>query len=170
MAIRRILNVLPDLPALRKKSRAVKVIDHRVLELLDDMKETMYAIDGAGLAAPQVGVLRRVAVVDTSEDKTELVELINPELVLQEGLQSGTEGCLSITDLHGTVERPLTVTVRFMDRNGVSNELRAEGYLARAICHEIDHLNGILFVDTACDLHKPSELENEEEHATAHPD
>ena len=159
MAIRRIINERIDQTALRRKSRMVEQIDERILTLLDDLAETMYGADGVGLAAPQCGVLRRVVVVDVTEDCTGLLELINPEIIEREGEQSALEGCLSFVDLNGTVIRPQRIRVRYQNRQGETVELEAEDYLARAICHEVDHLEGVLFVDLATDLFRPSERE-----------
>ncbi|MBQ6000300.1 MAG: peptide deformylase [Clostridia bacterium] len=156
MATRRILNERTDAQTLRRKSRAVETVDQRILTLLDDMAETMAAADGVGLAAPQVGVLRRVAVVDVC-DGSGLFELINPEIIEQSGEQEGIEGCLSITNMQGMVKRPLDIKVKTLDRNGQEKILSAHGYLARAMCHEIDHLDGVLFIDKATDLTRPEE-------------
>ena len=112
--------------------------------LLDDMAETMYAANGVGLAAPQVGVLKRVVVIDVGDG---LLELINPEIIEASGEQCGPEGCLSIPDYHGYVERPLRLKVRAIDRDGNGITIESEGFLSVAICHETDHLNGILFKD-----------------------
>ncbi|MGN0742334.1 MAG: peptide deformylase [Candidatus Fimadaptatus sp.] len=142
MAIRRIVKEGDD--TLRKISRPVKQIDKRILELLDDMRQTMYANDGVGLAAPQVGILRRVVVVDVGD---ELYELINPEIVSTEGDVVDVEGCLSVPGRRGKVARPETVTVRALDRNGELREYTGTGLLARAFCHEIDHLDGTLYLD-----------------------
>lgn len=131
---------------LRKTAKKVEVIDDRILTLLDDMKDTMYAKEGVGLAAPQVGVLRRVVVVDVGEG---LIELINPVIVFESGKCIAEEGCLSIPGLDGAVERPKKVIVRAMNRNGEAFEVTGTDFLARAFCHEIDHLNGILFIDKA---------------------
>ena len=131
---------------LRKVSRKVDVIDDRILTLLDDMKDTMYQAGGVGLAAPQVGVLRRVVVIDVGEG---LIELINPVVVYESGEQLEEEGCLSIPGVKGQVARPEKVIVRAMDRKGDSFEITGTGLLAIALCHEIDHLNGILFTDKA---------------------
>lgn len=159
MAIRRIINELLDPKALRRKSRPVEQIDSRIHELLNDLADTMYNADGVGLAAPQCGVLRRVVVVDVTEDCSGLIELINPEIIEREGEQVGLEGCLSFIDLNGTVARPQRIKVRYQNRDGETVEQEAEGYLARAMCHEIDHLDGVLFVDLATDLFRPSERE-----------
>ena len=152
MALRQI--VREGDPVLRKISRPVEVFDERLWTLLDDMADTMYRAEGAGLAAPQVGVLRRVVVVDVC-DGSGLFELVNPVIVEQSGTQDDIEGCLSITNLNGTVRRPLDITVRALDRNGQEKTYHAHGYLARAMCHEIDHLDGILFTDRATDLFRP---------------
>ena len=131
---------------LRKKSRKVDVIDDRILTLLDDMKDTMKKAEGVGLAAPQVGVLRRVVVIDVGEG---LIELINPVIVFESGEQMEEEGCLSIPGIRGKVKRPEKVIVRAMNRKGETFEMTGTGLLAIAFCHEIDHLNGILFTDKA---------------------
>ena len=127
---------------LRKKCRPVENIDERILILLDDMAQTMYEANGVGLAAPQVGILKRIAVIDTGEG---LIELINPEITSGSAVEQ--EGCLSVPGRYGTVDRPTEVTVRATDRDG--NEFEITGYdlLARAMCHEIDHLDGVVFVD-----------------------
>lgn len=131
---------------LRKKSKPVEKIDKRILELLDDMAETMRHADGVGLAAPQVGILRRVVVIDVGEG---LIELINPEIVEFSGEQRGAEGCLSIPGIRGEVIRPEKVKVKALNRKGEQIEIIGTGLLARALCHEIDHLDGILFIDKA---------------------
>lgn len=132
-------------PVLRCKSRPVSEITPRILTLLDDMTETMRKADGCGLAAVQVGVLRRVVVIETPDSG--LIELINPEIIAAEGEQRASEGCLSIPGEWGITSRPAKVTVRALDRNGVSREITGEELLARAFCHEIDHLDGKLFTD-----------------------
>ena len=131
-------------PILRKVSRVVDKIDDRIITLLDDMKETMYGADGAGLAAPQVGVLRRVIIVDVGEG---LIELINPEIVSEEGSQCDEEGCLSLPGITGEVIRPNIVKIKGLNREGEEIVLEGKELLARAFCHEVDHLNGILFID-----------------------
>lgn len=131
---------------LRKVCRKVDVIDDRILTLLDDMKETMYKAEGVGLAAPQVGVLRRVVVIDIGDG---LLELINPVIVYESGEQLEEEGCLSVPGIRGQVKRPAKVIVRAMNRKGETFELEGEELLAIACCHEIDHLNGVLFTDKA---------------------
>ena len=129
---------------LRKKCRPVENIDDRILTLLDDMAETMYEANGVGLAAPQIGVLKRIAVIDAGDG---LIELINPEIIATSGSVIEQEGCLSVPGKYGTVERPVEVTVRATDRNGEEFEITADGLLGKAFCHEIDHLDGIVFVD-----------------------
>lgn len=140
MAIRNIVKFGDDV--LTKKCRTVENIDERTLTLLDDMVDTLYDSTGVGLAAPQVGVLKRIAVIDVGDG---LIELINPEIIKQEGNQRDLEGCLSLPDKWGYVDRPMKVTVRATDRNGDLYEIEGEGLLARAFCHEIEHLDGILF-------------------------
>jgi len=129
---------------LRKKCRIVDKIDDRIISLLDDMAETMYEANGVGLAAPQVGILKRIAVIDIGDG---LIELINPEIISQTGSVIEQEGCLSVPGKYGTVQRPMEVTVKATDRDGNDYEITAEGLLAKALCHEIDHLDGIVFVD-----------------------
>ena len=133
-----------DDPILRKISREVTDINRRVLILLDDMIETMAAADGVGLAAPQVGVLKRVIITDVGEG---VIEYINPVILETEGEQCSIEGCLSLPDQSGKVMRPEKLTVNAQNREGDVFEMKAEGLLARAICHEVDHLNGVLFTD-----------------------
>jgi len=142
MAIRTIRELGDDV--LRKKCRVVEEIDDRILVLLDDMADTLYDSNGVGLAAPQVGVLKRIAVIDVGDG---LIELINPEIIAQSGVQDGAEGCLSVPGKYGNVKRPKKVTVRATDRNGNEFEITGEDLLARAFCHELDHLDGVVFVD-----------------------
>ncbi len=152
MATRNI--VTKEEPLLYKKSRPVKAFDARLHQLLDDMAETLLSSGGVGLAAPQVGVLRRaVLVIETNVPEGEeekLIELINPEIIESSGEQYGAEGCLSFPDEYGLVKRPLDVTVRAQDRNGESFTVSGTGLTARCFCHEIDHLDGIVFT-TLCD-------------------
>ncbi len=143
MAIRDIVKG-KDNVALRKVSRDVRQITPHILTLLDDMKETLHAEEGVGLAAPQVGVLRRIAVVEYEE---RYYELINPKIVDFSGEAIEEEGCLSIPGVRGRVKRPDSVTAQFMDRHGRKKKLTVTGIAARAFCHEIDHLDGVLFVD-----------------------
>ena len=143
-----LLNILTEgEEALRKHCRPVDKVTDRIRRLLDDMYETMLHAEGVGLAGPQVGVLRRVVVIEVPESGR--IDLVNPEILHTEGSQVGREGCLSIPDQSGIVERPMTVTVRALDRNGEPFELTGNELLARALCHEIDHLDGILYTDKA---------------------
>ena len=144
MAKRTILNVDTDNETLRKKSREVEKIDDRILTLLDDMAETMYDANGVGLAAPQVGVLKRVVVIDVGDG---LIELINPVITYKKGEQINPEGCLSVPGKTGTVARPEKVKVRALNRHGEEINIDADGLLAIALCHEIDHLSGTLYID-----------------------
>ena len=144
MALRQIIKE-PD-EFLRKKCRKVEKIDERILTLLGDMAETMYASDGVGLAAPQVGILKRVVVIDVG-DEMGLIELINPEIISVKGEQINDEGCLSVVGRRGMVKRPAKVVARALDRDGNLMEYTARGLLAVAFCHEIDHLDGVLFID-----------------------
>jgi len=148
-------------PILRKKARPVVKIDKRLLTLLDDMAETMIEADGVGLAAPQVGILKRVVVINDIENE-KIIELINPEVIAQSGEQIGLEGCLSFPGMSGTVKRPAEVTVRAMDRNGNNVEITGTGILARAFCHEIDHLDGVVFLDKVIPESEKEEGEEEE--------
>jgi len=141
-----LLNIIKEGdPTLRKTSRPITEITPRILTLLDDMKDTMHKADGCGLAAVQVGVLRRVVVIEVEEGVT--YEMINPEIVAKSGKQEESEGCLSVPGRWGITTRPAKVTVRYQNREGKVCELTGEGLLARAICHETDHLDGKLFVD-----------------------
>ena len=143
MAIRKIVKLGED-EVLRKRSRKVEKFDKRLEQLLDDMADTMYEADGAGLAAPQVGILKRCVVIDAGEG---LIELVNPEILSAEGTQMCIEGCLSVPGRRGRVERPEKVIVHAQDRKGRHIELEGEGFLANAICHELDHLDGVVYVD-----------------------
>lgn len=146
MAIRIIVKE-PD-EVLHKKAKEVTKITPNVQKLLTDMAETMYDADGVGLAAPQVGILKRVIVVDVGDDNG-LIELINPEIVSSSGEQLGSEGCLSIPALNGEVRRAMEVTVKGLERDGKEITITGTELLARALQHEIDHLNGVLFTDIA---------------------
>lgn len=153
-----ILNIVKEGdPVLRKISRPVEAITPRILRLLDDMKETLHDADGCGLAAPQVGVLRRIALVEVEDG--ELYELINPEIIEREGVQNEMEGCLSLPDQWGITERPMRVTVRAMNRLGEMYTVSGEGLMARALCHELDHLDGVLYKDNAVHMLTPEEIE-----------
>ena len=134
-------------PTLRKVSRPIDSVTPRVLTLLDDMIETMRAADGVGLAAPQVGVLRRIVVIETPDEG--LFELINPKIIAFSGEQEGEEGCLSVPGRWGVTRRPMHVTVRAMNRKGETVDYTGSGLLAKAFCHELDHLDGKLYLDCA---------------------
>ena len=143
MALRQIR--LFDDPILRKKSKVVEVVDDRIRQILNDMADTMYnAENGAGLAAPQVGILKRLVVIDMGEG---LIKLVNPKIIKEEGQQEVLEGCLSIPNTWGKLKRPAKVTVQALNENGEEITLTATGDLAKCFCHEIDHLEGILFTD-----------------------
>ena len=162
MAIRNILK--GDDPALRKNSRVVTDFNRRLHVLLDDMRETLLEANGLGLAAPQVGVLRRaVLIVDTSIEtespEDQIIELINPEMLENSGEQTGSEGCLSIPGVYGIVTRPESVKVKTQDRYGDYYELSCQGLAARAVCHEIDHLNGIVFTTLTDHILTEEEME-----------
>lgn len=149
MAIRNIVQLGDDV--LRKKSYEVKDFDEKLHILLDDMKETLALAQGAGLAAPQIGVLKRIFVVDVQEG---YFEFVNPVIISQKGAQTGSEGCLSVRGQYGTVKRPNKVEIKAFDRNGKEFRLLAEGFFARAICHENDHLDGILYIDKAVSIER----------------
>jgi len=136
-------------PILKKVCKPVSAVNDRIQELIDDMIETMYDANGVGLAAPQVGILKRIFVIDVSEEGNEPRVFINPEIIKTWGSQTGDEGCLSIPGKTGTVTRALNVVVRAYDENMKEFELEAEGLLARAIQHENDHLNGRLYIEIA---------------------
>lgn len=145
MAIRNIRQEGDSL--LRKKSKVVPEVTERIKVLLDDMAETMYQADGVGLAAPQVGILKRVIVVDPHDETTGLVKLVNPEIIEADGEQVGVEGCLSIPNFNATVKRPEHVKVKYIDEDGNEKIWDAHGFPAVILSHEIDHLEGILFRD-----------------------
>ena len=142
MGLRKILTVKE--PCLHKVCRPVDKFDGKLHKLLDDMKETLEDANGVGLAAPQVGILRRVVVVDTGE---EILELVNPELLETSGEQEGAEGCLSVPGKYGLVKRPMVAKVRAQDRDGNWFEVEGEELIARCFCHEIDHLDGIVYTE-----------------------
>ena len=144
MAIRNVVQVGDDV--LRKKCFEVTVFDEKLATLLDDMKETVRKEEGAGLAAPQVGILRRAVVIDVDEG---FYELVNPVIVESKGEQTGWEGCLSVRGKRGVVTRPQPVKVEYFDRPGKKKKLTARGFFARAVCHELDHLDGVLYIDRA---------------------
>jgi peptide deformylase len=141
---------------LRKVCRPVEEITPRVLTLLDDMTETMRAADGVGLAAPQVGILRRIVVIEVEEGN--VLELINPKIIATAGEQEGAEGCLSVPGRYGLVTRPKHVTVRATNRKGEEYEVTAHDFLARAFCHEIDHLDGHLYLEKVTRMLDEEEL------------
>ncbi len=142
MAIRNIVTLGDDV--LRKVCRTQLTFDQKLHTILDDMKDTMYKAEGVGLAAPQVGILRRFCVIDVGDG---IIELINPVITEMSGSQTDREGCLSLPNQFNDVTRPMKVTVRAQDRNGNNITVTGEGLLARALCHEIDHLDGILYID-----------------------
>lgn len=143
MALRQIR--LFDDEILRKKSRTVEVVDDKIRQILDDMADTMYNTEnGGGLAAPQVGILKRLVVIDMGQG---LIKLVNPKIIMQEGTQEVVEGCLSIPNTLGKLKRPAKVTIEALNENGEKITLTGTGDLAKCFCHEIDHLEGILFTD-----------------------
>lgn len=151
------LNILKDgAEELRKTCKPVEKISPKLIRLLDDMRETLKASGGVGLAAPQVGILRRVVLVD---DGIEVLELINPEIIETSGEQKDYEGCLSVPNRWGITRRPAYVKVRAMNRHGKYYEADGTGITARCFCHEIDHLNGILFTDKAVRMLTEEEIE-----------
>ena len=144
MALRNIRNYNEEDTILRKKSKVVKIIDEKTQILLADMADTMYQANGVGLAAPQIGILKRLVVIDVGEG---LIKLINPVILERSGEQQDMEGCLSVPDISGEVLRPQKVRIKAQDENGNYFELEGTDLLARAFCHELDHLDGILFID-----------------------
>jgi peptide deformylase len=165
MAIRLIVKD-PD-PVLRERAKEVTKFNANLHKLLKDMADTMYDAKGVGLAAPQIGILKRVIVIDVG-DEHGLIEMVNPEIVEREGEQIGPEGCLSIPGLNGIVRRAQRVVVKGQDRSGNPFTVEAEGYLARAFQHEVDHLNGVLFTDIADEVYKvPPETSEEREEEEA---
>ena len=154
MALRNIVTVGD--PVLTKKCRKVTLFDKRLHILLEDMADTLAEANGVGLAAPQVGVLRRVVIVDTGDG---LVELINPELLETSGEQTGAEGCLSLPGKYGMVTRPMKAKVRAQDRHGKWFEMEGEELTARAFCHELDHLDGHMYTEVAERMLTPEEIE-----------
>ena len=137
-------------PILRSVCKPVDAITPRIITLLDDMIDTMRAADGVGLAAPQVGIMRRIVVVETEPGN--VIELINPKIIAFAGEQEGQEGCLSVPGRAGIVKRPMHVTVRAMNRKGETFEIRGSELTARAFCHELDHLDGKLYIDIASSM------------------
>ena len=152
-----VLNILKEGDeTLRKKCRPVEEITPRILQLLDDMHETLEIAQGVGLAAPQVGVLRRIVIVEIGDKK---YEMINPEIIETKGKQEEIEACLSVPEKYGLVKRPAWVKVRANDRNGKVYEVSGEGLMARCFCHELDHLDGILYIDKATETFGPDDVE-----------
>lgn len=157
MAIREI--VLEGDNILRKKCKLIDKFDERLAMILDDMADTLKKSEGIGLAAPQIGILRRYAIVDMSDNGSNIVEIINPKIIERSGKQEDLEGCLSCPNEYGITLRPQKVKVKAQDRYGKEFVVEAEGLTARAFCHEIDHLDGILFKDKAKKILTPEELE-----------
>ncbi len=155
MAIRNIVKQGDS--CLEKVCRPVTEFNARLHALMDDLLETLAAADGAGLAAPQVGVLRRAAIIVDGEGG--YLELINPEILDQQGSQEGAEGCLSVPGRYGIVERPQKITIKFQDRTGAERQLELEDFLARAACHETDHLEGKLYLRLVTRFLEPEEVE-----------
>ena len=158
MALRNILTI--GEPELKKKCRPVTEFNDRIKLLIDDLKDTLTNVTGLGLAAPQVGILRRAAIVFV--DETEMLELINPEIVEREGTSNIEEACLSCPGLAGYVERPERIVVKAFTRDGEEYSRELTGINARAVCHEVDHLDGILFVDIAENLRRDDAIDREE--------
>ncbi|MBR5278387.1 MAG: peptide deformylase [Clostridia bacterium] len=155
-----ILNILKEGDeTLRKKCRKVEEITPRILQLLDDMHDTLEKAQGVGLAAPQVGILRRIVIVEIDDKK---YEMINPEIVATKGKQEEIEACLSVPEKYGSVVRPSWVKVRATDRYGNEFEAEGTGLMARCFCHELDHLDGILYIDKATETFTPDEIEDAE--------
>lgn len=158
MALRKI--VLEGDEILTKKCRKIEDINSRITMVLDDMKETMEAENGVGIAAPQVGILKRMCIIKPEEDQ--VIELINPEIILKEGEQEDYEGCLSVPGYVGLVKRPARVMIRCLNREGGQENYDLTGFGAVVACHEIDHLDGVVYTAKAKDIHKPSEKDPEE--------
>lgn len=164
MALRNI--VVKGYEILRKRCRPVKEVDDHIREIMDDMLETMRAAYGVGIAGPQVGILRRIFVAEPAPD--EVYYMINPEIYYTEGSAEGDEGCLSVPGLIGTVERPQKIKIRALDRDGVLQDYEFEDFHARVMCHEYDHLDGILYIDKATDIREAvSEQEEADDQSTA---
>jgi peptide deformylase len=158
-------------PTLRKKAQPVKVVDSLVSQLLDDMVETMHKNSGIGLAAPQVGISKRIIVVDLGGEDDEIIKMVNPRIVERNGSVLGLEGCLSIPHVYGEVERAESVVVKGLDERGKPMKVDASGLLARVFQHEVDHLDGKLFTDVAVNVRKytPEELEEAEKEGRYEP-
>ena len=158
MALRNI--VVEGDPILRKVCRPVDEVTDRIRMILDDMVDTMREAEGVGLAAPQVGIMRRMFVAEPEQD--EIYYFVNPEIISTEGEEEGEEACLSVPDFAGKVRRPAKITIRGLDRNGHEREYVFEGFKARVMCHEADHLDGILYSDKADELFRQGESDDEE--------
>ena len=155
---------LPN-PLLREKSKEISIIDDNIRSVLNDMLKTMYHANGVGLAAPQVGLLQRMVVIDISakDEEKQPLKMVNPKIVwASEEKESGSEGCLSIPNQFAPVERSVEVHVEFLDENGVAQKLEAKGFLAIAVQHELDHLDGIIFIDHLSSLRKKMLLKRHE--------
>ena len=161
MGLRKILT--DKEPALHKVCKAVTSFDNKLFKLLDDMAETLVDSGGVGLAAPQVGILRRVVLVDVGEEESEILELINPEMIETDGEQYGPEGCLSVPGKYGLVKRPYYAKVRAQDRYGEWFEAEGEELIARCFCHELDHLDGIVYTEKMDRYLTEEELNSEED-------
>lgn len=161
MGLRKILT--DKEPALHKVCKPVTSFDSKLFKLLDDMAETLVDSGGVGLAAPQVGILRRVVLVDVGGEESEILELINPELIETSGEQYGPEGCLSVPGKYGLVKRPMVAKVRAQDRNGEWFEAEGEELIARCFCHELDHLDGIVYTEIMDRFLTDEELISDEE-------
>ena len=157
MGLRKILT--DKEPSLHKVCKPVTKFDNKLHKLLDDMAETLIDSGGVGLAAPQVGILRRVVLVDVGMEEPDIIELINPELVETDGEQYGPEGCLSVPGKYGLVRRPMYAKVRAQDRNGDWYEYEGEELIARCFCHELDHLDGVVYVELSDRLYTSEELD-----------
>ena len=149
-------------PALHKVCKPVTNFDSKLFKLLDDMRDTLIESGGVGLAAPQVGILRRVVLVDVGMEENEIVEFINPEMIETDGEQYGAEGCLSVPGKYGLVKRPMYAKVRAQDRNGDWFEAEGEELIARCFCHELDHLDGIVYTEVMDRYLTEEELNAEE--------
>ena len=160
MALRKILTDAE--PALHKVCKKVENFDSKLFKLLDDMRDTLIESGGVGLAAPQVGILRRVVLVDVGEEDNEIIEFINPEMMETDGEQYGPEGCLSVPGKYGLVKRPYYAKVRAQDRNGDWFEAEGEELIARCFCHELDHLDGIVYTEKMDRYLSEEELNAEE--------
>ncbi len=161
MGLRKILT--DKEPALHKVCKPVTSFDNKLFKLLDDMAETLVDSGGVGLAAPQVGILRRVVLVDVGEEESEILELINPEMIETDGEQYGPEGCLSVPGKYGLVKRPYYAKVRAQDRNGEWFEAEGEELIARCFCHELDHLDGIVYTERMDRFLSDEELATDDE-------